>query len=183
MKLVDFVKKGSYFLPENQRKYFKQPLDILYSDPLEISQIIKKISKDTIVPKIISVGDVATQTLFYNSVKPDLAVIDEKVQRKKIEPSEYLGFEIRNAENPAGSITKEAWSEIQRAIKYDENRIIIKISGEEDLLVFPVILEAPYNSKVLYGQPNEGLVIVTITKEVKNKANMLMLKMVKANEN
>ncbi|MHA2357921.1 MAG: GTP-dependent dephospho-CoA kinase family protein, partial [Candidatus Heimdallarchaeaceae archaeon] len=132
---------------------------------------------------ILSVGDIATQTLLSNSVNPDLAVIDDKVQRKKIKPLEFTGFEIRNAPNPAGSITMEAWNEIRKALKNDENKIVIKISGEEDLLVFPVILEAPYNSKVLYGQPNEGLVVVTITKEMKIKANKLMLRMVKANEN
>ncbi|TET75859.1 MAG: DUF359 domain-containing protein, partial [Candidatus Heimdallarchaeota archaeon] len=65
----------------------------------------------------------------------------------------------------------------------DDIKIIIKISGEEDLLVLPAIYETPYNSKVLYGQPNEGLVVVTVTEEIKKKVKSLIQKMVKINEN
>ena len=33
---------------------------------------------------------------------------------------------------------------------------------------------APENSVVLYGQPNEGLVIVKITSEIRNKVQSLL---------
>ena len=46
----------------------------------------------------------------------------------------------------------------------------ITVFGEEDLLVLPVCIHAPDNSIVLYGQPNEGLVLVEITTEIRNKA-------------
>jgi hypothetical protein len=50
----------------------------------------------------------------------------------------------------------------------------IVVNGEEDLLVLPVAVYAPDNSVILYGQPNEGLVIVQVTEEVRNKASSIM---------
>jgi hypothetical protein len=50
----------------------------------------------------------------------------------------------------------------------------IVVNGEEDLLVIPVCVHAPDNSIVLYGQPNEGLVVVEITPEIRNKTQSLL---------
>ena len=183
MKNLGFEGNKNYILPENQRKHFKEPLDELFCEKKDIENIIHQMSKDESIPKIITVGDVVTETLLNSSIVPDLAIIDEQVQRKKIKKQDYSLFEQKVAENPAGSITEAAWNEISFAIKKDDNKIIIKITGEEDLLVLPAILEAPYNSKVLYGQPNEGVVLVTVTKKMKQKAKQLLLRMVKVDEN
>ena len=48
------------------------------------------------------------------------------------------------------------------------------VNGEEDLLVLPVCIHAPENSIVLYGQPDQGLVLVHITTEIRNKAQTLL---------
>jgi uncharacterized protein (UPF0218 family) len=50
----------------------------------------------------------------------------------------------------------------------------IVVNGEEDLLVIPVCVHAPDNSIVLYGQPHEGLVVVEITPEIRNKTQSLL---------
>ena len=50
----------------------------------------------------------------------------------------------------------------------------IVVTGEEDLLVLPVCVHAPQNAIVLYGQPNEGLVIVKVTQEIRNKTQQLL---------
>ena len=183
MKHVDSSEIGYFFLPENERKHFKQPLDILYKTESEILNLISQLKEDKSIPKIITVGDVSTNTLLENSLIPDLAIIDDFVQRKPFPLVDVSQFQVLEANNPAGIITFEAWVIIRQAIKIDDNKIIIKITGEEDLLVLPVISETPYNSKVLYGQPNEGLVSVTVTKEIKAKIQDLLQKMVKINEN
>jgi len=183
VKLVDFIELGSYVLPENQRNYFKQSLGQLYETEREIKQIISILAEDDSIVKIISVGDVTTQVLLNNKLIPDLAVIDEHVQRKRIPLFDISNFKIIEAENPAGTITSEAWCEIKKALKICDIKIIIRINGEEDLLVLPVIYEAPLNSKVLYGQPNEGLVVVTVNETIKQKIQNLMQKMVKIDEN
>ena len=52
--------------------------------------------------------------------------------------------------------------------------IRITVNGEEDLLVIPVCLHAPENCVVMYGQPNEGLVIVQINHEIKEKVQKIV---------
>ncbi len=177
------MKSGSYILPENQREYFKKPLGPLYETEEKIKKIISSLSEDDSITKVITVGDVTTEVLLNNKLIPDLAVVDEHVQRKRISLIDISNFEIVEAENPAGTITAKAWSEIKKALKISDIKIIIRIEGEEDLLVLPVIYEAPLNSKVLYGQPNEGLVVVTVNEEIKQKIKNLMRKMVKIDEN
>jgi uncharacterized protein (UPF0218 family) len=173
---------GYFSLPEIERKHFKGPLGTLYREESEILELISQLKEDTSIPKIITVGDITTKLLIDNSLVPDLAIIDDFVQRKQSQIVDLSLFQILEATNPAGTITAEAWKTIRQAMKIDDNKIIIKITGEEDLLVLPVINETPYNSKVLYGQPNEGLVSVTVTKETKDKILNLIQKMVKINE-
>ena len=183
MKLVGLSELGGYILPENEREHFKQPLGILYRTEEEIKQVIKTFKGNFSIPKIVSVGDVTTQLLIDNSIIPNLAIIDEHVQRMVSKIVKEDLFSVELVENPAGTIAKNAWKKISNSLEIYKNKIIIKITGEEDLLVLPAILEAPLNSKVLYGQPNEGLVIVTVTEEVKKKVQLLLHRMVKMDEN
>ena len=48
------------------------------------------------------------------------------------------------------------------------------MNGEEDLLVLQICIEAPDKSVVMYGQPNEGLVIVEIMPDVRAKVQKLL---------
>lgn len=183
MKLVDFFNKGYYILPEDERNYFKAPLDIILSTDEEIKDFIQVLKASQEDCKIITVGDASTQTLLNKGLIPNIAIIDERIQRNRTEIVDMSKFTVVKVNNPAGTITLEAWDMIKKVLKKDDIKIIIKISGEEDLLVLPAIYETPYNSKVLYGQPNEGLVVVTVTEEIKKKVKSLIQKMVKINEN
>lgn len=49
-------------------------------------------------------------------------------------------------------------------------KIQIAIDGEEDIVALPFLIYAPVGWVVCYGQPNEGLVIVQITKDSKKRA-------------
>ena len=49
----------------------------------------------------------------------------------------------------------------------------ILVNGEEDLLVIPVCIHAPEGAR-MYGQPNEGLVVVQVDSEIKNKTKTLL---------
>ena len=46
---------------------------------------------------------------------------------------------------------------------------MIIVDGEEDLAVLPVVLLAPLDSLVFYGQRNQGLVLVKVTEEKKSE--------------
>ena len=182
MNLLNQVKPGSYFLPKDQRQYFKAPLGQIIKNPQDIVKFIIKLSHNDLIPKVITVGDVTTQVFVEQSLIPDIAIIDEYVQRKRVPLVEIENVSIVEISNQAGHIMQHAWIEIINSLKIEDNKIIIKIIGEEDLLVLPTIIEAPLDSKVLYGQPNEGLVVVSVTEEVKKSVYELIRKMVKINE-
>ncbi len=183
MNLLNQVKPGSYFLPQNQRQFFKSPLGQIIKNRKDVVKFIDKLSHDDSTPKVITVGDVTTRIFVELSFIPDIAIIDEHVQRKRVPLLEIEDVSIVETSNQAGYIMQNAWIEIINSLKINDSKIIIKVMGEEDLLVLPTILEAPLDSKVLYGQPNEGLVVVLVTKEVKQSVCELMRKMVKINEN
>lgn len=172
---------GAYILPESARQYFKKPLSKIYKNQETIKSQLTEIFKSNTI-KVIAVGDETTKTLINMGFMPHIAIIDEHIQRSKIHfflPEEFTIIEVSN---PAASITEEAWKTIQEVLKMDDTKIIIKITGEEDLLALPAILEAPIGSYVLYGQPNEGLVIVPVTEEKKEDVKKLIQKMVRINE-
>ncbi len=175
---------SSYILPNENRSYFKDVLGQLLKSEEDIEIALSDIKKDTSIPKIVTVGDETTLKLMKYSIIPDLAIIDGKTERKKSVSVDMSYFKVFDAINPPGEITKEAWEKIREALNVDSIKIIIKISGEEDLLVLPAIIEVSANSKVLYGQPKEGLVLITVTEERKKFViNLMQQKMVKKNGN
>jgi cytidyltransferase-like protein len=81
--------------------------------------------------------------------------------------------------NPPGNITPTLFAAIKRSIKsYLANgrQRIIKVLGEEDLAGVPAMLLSPLGSVVLYGQPQEGLVVVEIIEEKKEELLLLIQK-------
>mgnify|MGYP003348287999 CR=1 FL=1 len=82
-----------------------------------------------------------------------------------------------SCDNPAAQITPQSIDTIKQAIS-TKPPVQILVNGEEDLLVIPVCMFAPENSVVLYGQPNEGLVIVPVTQEIRNKTQNLLDRMI-----
>ena len=81
--------------------------------------------------------------------------------------------QVFTCKNPPGEITQESIQTIQKAFSSDPPIRII-VDGEEDLLVIPVCIAAPENSVVMYGQPNEGLVIVHVTPEIRAKVQKIL---------
>ena len=63
-----------------------------------------------------------------------------------------------------------------KLIKQNIDSLIV-VDGEEDLLALPSILFAPINTHVLYGQPNAGLVIVSVTESLKVKVYDILIEM------
>ena len=63
---------------------------------------------------------------------------------------------------------------MDKAIKMGRSAVIV--DGEEDLLALVAISVAPDGSLVVYGQPNEGLVLVPVTSQKKKEiADILAL--------
>lgn len=155
-------------LPENLREQLKIPLGVLLRDTTR-ENILQHIPKGSV---IITVGDATTEKMLTLNLTPSLSIVDGLEKRqKRIPPSGDMTKMF--CDNPAGQITPQSIDAIKGALK-SKFPVQIVVNGEEDLLVIPVCVHAPQNAVVLYGQPNEGLVIVTVTQEIRNKTQKLL---------
>ena len=141
----------------------KSPLGILISKIPQTQNII------------ISVGDAVTKNCLDSNIAPNLSIIDLKTHRETIYESIYeLGFTKDKPDftviNNPGELSKDLIDVTEKAIhSFQNNEQIILVEGEEDLAVIPAVLLSPYNTKVLYGQPEVGIVEITVNEESKDK--------------
>jgi uncharacterized protein (UPF0218 family) len=124
------------------------------------------------------VGDYITAYLFRHNIKPDLFIVDDKIMRKQISPIDADADVVLTVKNPAGTITDQAWSAIEAASR-SRRRTKIQVDGEEDLLALVAILTVPLNSIVLYGQPLQGVVVVKVTAEMRERVRRIVDAMMK----
>jgi len=157
-------------IPENIRNQLKTPLGDLIKD-VNKENILSKINTDSTV---ITVGDKTTENMIDLGIRPQIQVIDglEKRNQRNIPMDDTIKTEL-TCKNPPGQITEESMQTIQKAFSCElPVRVIVK--GEEDLLVIPACIFAPENSVVMYGQPNEGLVIIRVTPEIRSKVQKIV---------
>ena len=159
-------------LPDSLREQLKIPLGILLPEiQADKSNIQKHVSENSY---IITVGDRTTEKMIEYNLIPSLQIIDNLEKRKKKESPKLTNNTIElSVDNPAAEITLQSIDVIKKAFTM-QPPVRLYVNGEEDLLVLPVCIHAPENAIVLYGQPNEGLVLVKITPEIRNKAQSLL---------
>ena len=124
---------------------------------------------------LISVGDATFSNLIEHELYPNLAIIDNVIQRKNHNHDVIHTENILKANNPAGYITDDLWETIGKALELSNSGecYVIEVAGEEDLAVLPCILMANPETTILYGQPNEGLVLLKVS-DMKDKAQKLI---------
>ena len=149
----------------------KTPLGVLLPESqADKNNIEKYLSKNSYV---ITVGDRTTEKMINFGLIPSLQIIDGLEKRKKREPPKLSNATELTVDNPAAEITSQSITMIKKAFTL-QSPVRLFVNGEEDLLVLPACIHAPENAVVLYGQPNQGLVIVRITPEIRNKAQRLL---------
>ncbi len=163
-------------LPENLRKQLKIPFGILLpNQQVNKNNIQKHLSEKTF---LITVGDATTENMINLGIVPSLQIIDNQEKRKERKSLLIKGVNATlSCRNPAGEITKECITTIKNGFN-SKSPVRITVDGEEDLLVIPVCIFAPPNAVVMYGQPNEGLVIVKIDTEIRDKAQKILDSMI-----
>ena len=143
---------------------------ILETDPNQ-EEIIRETYANSL---IITVGDATTEKLLKMGLIPFLQIIDGQEKRiKRNVPESELIKTYLDCQNSPGEISQKSISIIRDAFD-SKPPIRITVNGEEDLLVIPVCLHAPENCVVMYGQPNEGFVIVHINHEIKEKVQKIV---------
>jgi len=163
-----------YVLTPELRIKLKEPLGILIQGSFnETTARIKSMIAHEKPPAIISVGDTVSKNLVENGVLPKLAIVDNRVMRKKTQPLILPVEKEMCIVNPAGTITEEAVKAIKEALNCDVN-VKIFVDGEEDLLALIAVRYAPENSFVIYGQPRRGAVLIKVTKEKKKEIEEIL---------
>ncbi|MET1160680.1 MAG: DUF359 domain-containing protein [Thermoprotei archaeon] len=129
-------------LPNIFRKNLSIPLSTLYVSPYK--GVVKGFRVE------FSVGDIVSRN-HHSRVK----VIDFKTLRKeKKRPIPHETGTIYLL-NPRGTLSLNAFTML-KAVGSNTGCVIVK--GEEDLVVLPIGFE--YNSSIVYGQPNTGVVFL-----------------------
>lgn len=159
-------------LPEDLRGAFKEPLGSVYTDTAALLA-------DAGDP-IVAVGDVVTYHLRVAGRDPDVSVLDGKTKREAVsaEIAAVLAGENPRieVENEPATLSADMLDALQEAIDRDAN-VVIHVTGEEDLATLPAIVAAPEGASVVYGQPDEGMVLVSVTPESKAEARVLIRRM------
>ncbi len=159
-------------LPESLRDELKIPLGILLKDTSK-ENIAKHIPQNSY---IITVGDATTEKMLQYGLVPSLQIVDGFEKRSKRIPPQSNAIKLF-CDNPAAQITDSSISTIKEGFA-SKPPVQILVNGEEDLLVIPACMYAPENAIVLYGQPNQGLVIVQVSQEIRNKTKDLFNRMI-----
>jgi uncharacterized protein (UPF0218 family) len=159
-------------LPSDLRHELKEPMGPLYTDPAALLA-------DAGEP-LITVGDMVTYHLLEAGRTPDLALVDERTKRSAVEDEVTAaigGFDRRiSVENPPAALSMALLEAIRDGIDSTETTLV-DVEGEEDLAALPVILAAPDGTSVVYGQPNEGMVLVTCDESARSRMRSLMEQM------
>lgn len=156
----------------------KIPLgQLLKGAPSDTMPKLKNLIQESEPPKVITVGDIVSRESLKAGILVSLRLVDQMTLRKVLDAFEIKAERIYRVRNPAGVITREAWDTIKEALRQRE--AVIFVDGEEDLLAIPAIIESPENSFVVYGQPSEGLVVVTATPATKAEVKQMVYRMTK----
>ena len=158
------------------RGELKKPLGrLLRGDVSDNVDVLRRMLEEERPPCFATVGDYVTFYVIGSGLDPDLAVVDHRVMRNDVEPFDFRRKRV-TVSNPAGTIKAEAQRVLGDAITL-KKRLGVVVEGEEDLLVLPLMAMMPIGSVIVYGQPREGMVVVTVTEERRRWAKDFMAEM------
>jgi hypothetical protein len=163
----------TYALPDKLRPTLSRPLgELISGSNIDLGKVLRKLIQQEKPTKVILVGDNVSRRASEAGIRPDVMIIDKLEKRHRAIDYAYPSSRKIKAKNQAGRIEHNAWVAVQRAISGEAD--LIEIDGEEDLLVLTAVLVAPIGSLVVYGQPNEGIVLVRVSAERKAGAERIL---------
>ena len=131
---------------------------------------------------VATVGDICTAKLIQERIIPSLMIIDYKTKRNikltemQISTIDSVKCKSVEIDNEPGTISQQLYFEIKNAIKSDIMTKII-VNGEEDLATLPVIKHSKIGTKVIYGMPDKGMVVVDVNRQAKERTSKLLERM------
>ena len=172
---------GLLLLPDELRSILKEPLGKLCrGDGLDCVKAMQDDIRKA--NKLVAVGDMTAFYLLKAGIYPDLMIVDNKTKRMQVSDQvmdklDHKSYKMVPVQNPAATLSSDLMERIKESMQGQE-KIKIIVEGEEDLATLPAILYAPPGSAVVYGQPNEGSVLVDVTAEKKLHIEELMKRMI-----
>lgn len=162
-------------LPKSLRAELKEPLGPIFTETAPLLE--------TAGSPLIAVGDVVTYHLIEAGVTPAVALVDERTERAAVDDeiaealATYDGFaRTATVDNPAATLSASLLETLRAAIDSDQTTLI-EVNGEEDLATLPAALAVPQGASIVYGQPGEGMVLVTVDQDVTDRARDLLSRM------
>ena len=159
-------------LPADLRSELKEPLGPIYTDA-------EALLADAGTP-LVAVGDIVTYHLLSAGRVPEVALVDERTKRSAVDPdvTEAIeGFDRRvDVANPPGTLTRALVEALSAGLNHDATTLL-DVDGEEDLAALPAVLAVPEGGSVVYGQPDEGMVLVTPDAATRERARSLLERM------
>ena len=159
-------------LPDDLRGELKEPFGSLYTDA-------ETLLADAGDPLVV-VGDIVTYHLLEAGRVPYVALVDERTKRTAVDEevrAAVRGFDRRiEVENPPATVTAELLTALVTALE-SAGTTLIDVDGEEDLAALPAILALPEGGCVVYGQPDEGMVLVDGDAATRNRVRSLVERM------
>lgn len=130
--------------------------------------------------KLIAVGDLVCYSMMVNNVTPDICVIDGKTKRTYGVPeiSEKCFSKVLETWNPPGHITDGSVRVLREAVNAlrNDQKVLVKVSGEEDLLALPLIIHSPEGGCVIMGMPGVGVGYVRVCRETRKRVKETLSK-------
>ena len=161
-------------LPADLRGAFKEPFGPLHTD---VERLLD--AADAEAP-LVAVGDVVTYHLREFGRAPDVAVVDGLTKRSAVDEEIRQALSDpesrRDVTNPVGEITEALVVAVRDAL-LEKSPVTVVVDGEEDLATLPAVLSAPVGASVVYGQPDEGMVLVTVDEDTRAVARDLLSRM------
>ncbi len=159
-------------LPRELRGELKEPLGPIFTEAETLLESAER--------PLVAVGDVVTYHLESAGVTPDVALVDGITKRDAVAPEirDAVSDDARHVavENPAGVLTDDLLTALADAIDAEEPTVLV-VDGEEDLAALPAVLAVPVGGSVVYGQPNEGMVLTRVAPELQTDVADLLARM------
>jgi len=146
---------------------------LITGSPDETMTKLKQLISEQNPPKIVAVGDVVSKNMREHHIIAHTIIVDNRVLRETIKPIKVKAETTLYVKNPPGMLTREAWTTMQEALRRDRPTRVL-VDGEEDLFTLVAVSEAPENTLVVYGQPNQGVVVVKVTEETRRKVQLII---------
>ncbi|MEM3399450.1 MAG: GTP-dependent dephospho-CoA kinase family protein [Candidatus Micrarchaeia archaeon] len=154
-------------ISEEMRQRLRKP----FGELMDAKALAKKIGSGE---SIVCIGDESSYEVILSGIKPHVVVYDRKIKRMPVDERVRKAIDAFSAReyrvvNEPGTINDEL-IEVMRTVLNSRENSKVYVEGEEDLAALVAMMFAPDGTLIVYGQPNEGVVIVRVDDTMRKKA-------------